>query len=73
MDISGSNNEADIIDFAMEQVGEDRILFGCDNSFYQGVGHVLAADLTESQRKKIFFENYNNILRKAGRNVIPWL
>jgi predicted TIM-barrel fold metal-dependent hydrolase len=69
VDISGSNNEANIVGFAMEQVGEDRILFGCDNSFYQGVGHVLAADLTEPQRKKIFFENYNSILRKAGKNV----
>lgn len=69
VDISGSNNEAGIIGFAMELLGEDRILFGCDNSFYQGVGHMIAADLTETQRKKIFFENYNNILRKAGRHV----
>lgn len=69
VDISGSNNEADIIGFALELLGEDRILFGCDNSFYQGVGHVIAADLTEMQRKKIFFENYNQILRKAGRHV----
>ena len=69
VDISGSNNDANIVDFAMENLGEDRILFGCDNSFYQGVGHVLAATLTESQRKKIYFENYNDILRKSGRNV----
>ncbi|NND31390.1 MAG: amidohydrolase [Saprospiraceae bacterium] len=69
VDISGSNNDANIIDFAMEYVGEDRILFGCDNSFYQGVGHVLAADLSDAQRHKIYFENYNNILRKAGRHV----
>lgn len=69
VDVSGSNNEADIIPFALEQLGEDRLFFGCDNSFYQGVGHVMAADLTETQRKKIFFENYNNILKKAGKNV----
>ncbi|MFC4874720.1 amidohydrolase family protein [Negadavirga shengliensis] len=69
VDVSGSNNEADIISFAMEQLGEDRIFFGCDNSFYQGVGHMLAADLTEVQREKIFFRNYNDILRKAGRHV----
>lgn len=69
VDISGSNNEADIIGFAMELLGEDRILFGCDNSFYQGVGHMMAADLTEIQRKKLFFDNYNQILRKAGRHV----
>lgn len=69
VDVSGSNNDAGIVDFAMKYIGEDRLLFGCDNSFYQGVGHMLAANLNESQRKKIFFENYNNILRKSGRNV----
>lgn len=69
VDVSGSNNEADIIDYAVNYLGEDRILFGCDNSFFQGVGHVFAANLTDTQRKKIFFENYNNILKKAGRNV----
>ena len=69
VDISGSNNDANIIDFALEYLGEDRILFGCDNSFYQGVGHVLAANLTESQREKIYFGNYNRILKKSGRNV----
>jgi len=69
VDISGSNNDASIVSFAMKYIGEDRLLFGCDNSFFQGVGHLLAAPITESQRRKIFFENYNNILKKAGRNV----
>jgi predicted TIM-barrel fold metal-dependent hydrolase len=69
VDLSGSNNEAGMIDFAMQYLGEDRLLFGCDNSFYQGVGHVLANNLTEPQRRKIFFENYNSILKKSGRNV----
>ncbi|MBK8505276.1 MAG: amidohydrolase [Saprospiraceae bacterium] len=69
VDISGSNNDANIIDLALEYLGEDRILFGCDNSFYQGVGHVLAANLTDEQRRKIYFENYNNILKKSGRHV----
>jgi predicted TIM-barrel fold metal-dependent hydrolase len=69
VDISGSNNDANIIDFALEYLGEDRILFGCDNSFYQGVGHVLAANLNDAQRRKIYFENYNGILKKSGRDV----
>ena len=69
VDMAGSNNDASIMDCAMKYIGEDRLLFGCDNSFYQGVGQMLAANLNDSQRKKIFFENYNNILRKAGRNV----
>lgn len=69
VDISGSNNEAGMIDFALRHIGEDRLLFGCDNSFYQGVGHMLAANLTEIQRRKIFFDNYNAILKKSGRHV----
>lgn len=69
VDVSGSNNDANIVDFAMQYLGEDRLFFGCDNSFYQGVGHVLAANLIETQRKKIFFDNYNQILRKSGRHV----
>lgn len=70
VDISGSNNDANIVDFAVSTVGVDRLFFGCDNSFYQGVGHLLAANLDDEQRKKIFFDNYNNILRKSGRHVI---
>ncbi len=69
IDCSGSNNEGNMIDFALQYISEDRLLFGCDNSFYQGVGGMIAAKLTEPQRKKLFFENYNNILKKSGRNV----
>ena len=69
VDASGSNNAGGMFEYAMEYIGEDRLLFGCDNSFFQGVGTVLSAELTERQRHKIFFENYNNILRKAGRHV----
>lgn len=69
VDMSGSNNDGSLMDCAMKYIGEDRLLFGCDNSFYQGVGQMLAANLNESQREKIFFGNYNNILRKAGRHV----
>lgn len=69
VDVAGSNNDAGIVDFAVGYLGEDRVLFGCDNSFYQGIGHILAATLTDAQRTKIFFENYNHILRKSGRHV----
>jgi len=69
VDVSGSNNAAEIINLALKYLGEDRLLFGCDGSYYQGVGHVLAAKLTEKQRKKIYFENYNDILRKSGNHV----
>jgi hypothetical protein len=69
VDTSGSNNEEHMINFALDCLGEDRLLFGCDGSYYQGVGKILAADLSESQRKKIFFNNYNTILSKSGNHV----
>ena len=69
VDVSGSNNVANMIDFAMKYIGEDRLLFGCDNCFYQGVGHLFSAKLTDTQRRKIFFENYNNILKRSGNNI----
>lgn len=69
VDVSGSNNEGGMIDFALRYIGEDRLLFGCDNSFYQSVGGMIAANLTEAQRKKLFFENYQAILKKSGNHV----
>lgn len=69
VDTSGSNNEANMIDFAMKYLGEDRLFFGTDSSYFQGVGNILASNLNEIQRKKIFFENYNTILRKGSRDV----
>lgn len=69
VDTSGSNNEEYMIDFALATLGEDRLLYGTDNSYYQSIGKILASNLTETQKQKLFFDNYNNILRKAGKNV----
>jgi len=69
VDTSGSNNEGSMIDFVLKYLGEDRMFFGTDGSYYQGVGVILSSKLTEAQKRKIFFENFNNMLRKAGNNV----
>jgi uncharacterized protein len=69
VDTSGSNNEENIIDFAVKYLGEDRLLFGTDSSYYQGVGKILSSGLSDSQRKKVFFENFRNVMKKLGRNV----
>ena len=69
VDSGGSNNEEYIIDFALRYLGEDRILFGTDDCYYQGIGKILASNATEIQKKKIFFDNYNNLLRKSGHHV----
>jgi len=69
VDTSGSNNQGGMIDYALKYLGEDRLFFGTDSSYYQGVGTILASNLNEVQKKKVFFENFNNILRKAGNHV----
>jgi predicted TIM-barrel fold metal-dependent hydrolase len=69
VDVGGSNNEENVIDFAIRYLGEDRIFFGTDNCYHHGVGKILASNATEDQKKKIFFENFNNILRKGGHHV----
>ena len=69
VDTGGSNNEENIIDFAIKHLGEDRIFFGTDDCYHHGIGKVLASDATDSQKQKIFFDNYNNVLRKGGHSV----
>ena len=68
-DLAGSNNEGNMVEYALKYLGEDRLLFGTDGSYYQGVGVILSANLTDKQKNKIFFDNFNNILRKSGNHV----
>jgi uncharacterized protein len=69
VDTGGSNNEENIVDFAIKHLGEDRIFFGTDGAYIHGVGRVLSSNATEDQKQKIFFDNYVNVLKKGGYNV----
>jgi predicted TIM-barrel fold metal-dependent hydrolase len=69
VDTSGSNNEGTMIDFALDHVGEDRLFFGTDSSYYQGVSGIFASKLNDNQKKKVLFDNYNKILGKSGRGI----
>ena len=69
VDTGGSNNEENMIDFAIRYLGEDRLFYGSDNCYHLNVGKIMASNTTEAQKKKIFFENYNNLLRKGGHHV----
>lgn len=69
VDTSGSNNDDGIVGFAVKELGEDRVFFGTDNMYFQGVGKVLSSSLTEIQKRKIFFDNYNSVLRKGNYHV----
>ncbi len=68
-DLSGSNNEADAVDFAVRYLGEDRLFFGTDGSHFQGVGTILSSRLSDAQKEKIFFCNYNDVLKRSGNHV----
>lgn len=69
LDVSGSNNENNMVAFAVKTLGVERVLFGSDNMYYQSVGKIMDARLTEEDKRKIFFDNYNNILKKGGHHV----
>jgi len=69
LDTSGSVSDEGMIDMAVEYLGVDRLLFATDMNYETGVGKIMWARLTEDERKKIFFENFNNLLRKAGNHV----
>lgn len=66
VDTSGSVTDAGMIDFARVQLGVNRLLFATDMNYETGVGKILAADLTEDERRRVFWDNYNDILRKRG-------
>jgi predicted TIM-barrel fold metal-dependent hydrolase len=67
VDTSGSNNEGNMIDFVLKYLGEDRMFYGSDGSYIQSIGTILSSKLTDAQKKKVFFDNYNNQLKKIGR------
>ncbi len=69
LDTSGSVSDEGMIDMAVKFLGVDRLLFATDINYETGVGKIMWANLTDIERKKIFFENFNNLLRKAGNHV----
>ncbi|MBC7758910.1 MAG: amidohydrolase family protein [Phormidesmis sp. FL-bin-119] len=69
LDTSGSVSDEGMIDMAVEYLGADRLLFATDMNYETGVGKIMWANLDETGKKKVFFENFNNLLRKAGNHV----
>lgn len=69
VDTSGSICDEEMIDMAIKYLGVNRLLFATDVNYESGVGKVMWAKLSEAERKQIFFDNFNNLLKKAGNNV----
>lgn len=52
-DMSGSVYDRDIMEKTVAYLGADRVLFGTDGSLSPGVGKILAADISEEDKKTI--------------------
>ena len=66
-DTSGSVIDEGMIEYAVELLGVERLLFGCDLSQEAGVGKILGADLSEAQREAIFWGNGQALLSRRRR------
>ena len=66
-DYSGSMFHGEEINYAVEFIGADRLVFGTDNLYMQNIGQILGADLTEDQRQLIFYKNAQKLLDKNYR------
>ena len=70
VDNSGSTFfHGDDLNYTVEQIGVDRILFGTDMTgcCAPNIGQVLGADLTQEQRELIFYKNAQKLLDKNYR------
>lgn len=63
LDTGGSVTDNGMIDFAVKHLGAERLLFSTDINYEAGVGKIMAANLTEKQRKMIFYDNYYNLIK----------
>lgn len=66
LDTSGSVVDAGMIEMAIDILGPDRILFGCDMSMTAGIGKMRALDINDAIRHKILGGNMQQLL--AMRN-----
>lgn len=64
-DISGSYFRRDEVDYAVEQIGVERILFGTDmvGSYLVNFGQVEEADLTDEEKEMIYSKNALKVLK----------
>lgn len=65
VDISGAFPEEGLIEYAVEHLGADHVLYGTDIPIRQSsvkIGAVRGAKLTQADRQKIFFDNTARLL-----------
>jgi len=62
LDTSGSVMDAGLIDRCVREFGDERLLFATDMTMEGAVARIYDADLTETQREKLFHRNFQRIL-----------
>jgi predicted TIM-barrel fold metal-dependent hydrolase len=69
VDTSGGDPEAGLVEYAVRELGAERVVFGSDvpgRDFSVQLGKIMGADLTEAQRDLILGGNMARILRLEG-------
>jgi len=70
IDTSGSNLDDGQMEFAVAELGVQRVLFGSDGTMAGSVGKVVDATLTEEEKKLIFWGNAQRILAAQGKKPL---
>ncbi len=63
-DTSGSVADEGTVELAVRTLGADRVLFACDMSMTVSVGRIRGAEISETDRRKVFGENMQRILNR---------
>lgn len=65
VDTSGSQPMASLVEYAVAELGADRVVYGSDvagRDYSAQIGRVLGSDLPDSQKRKILYGNARRIL-----------
>jgi len=66
VDLSGSDPEVGLVEYALEELGADRLIFGSDapgRDFPSQLGKVLGAEMTDEERRKVLALNAARLLK----------
>ncbi len=70
VDTSGSQPVAGLVEYAVREIGADRILYGSDvpvRDFSVQIGRIFGADIRTSDRERILWKNAGALLRLEGK------
>ena len=67
LDTSGSVLDAGAIERCVREFGDERLLFATDMTMEGSVARILDAEITDEQRERIFWRNFQAVLdRRTG-------